>query len=410
MSHGNHAPSEAARSYREGLKAAGEAPKRASSRGGFFVLDRTTFHHACKLGVRPAVALMILARFTGRSGVFTRASAHAIEQRTGIGRKAAREAIETLARSGIIERLGTDARPRYALQRIETRPPLPAHHAAALARALRGEKLTRSESAIMQHVEAAGYARRCGRWEAVEAPESEPVWLPNALVDGIEGRESPAELLRQSGDVMALRLLVDLYTVHRLDEWGGINRRVIRESYREVSRVEAGTVFVLALETEQRLAEWCDVTRPHESPPPDAGRALWERVHLLERLGLVSFVPHVLDGDGAVVYPCPIEGGESMECATGEAARKAAAVLLRRHAANAEGYLVALTAPVLVVVPRHMARARVEGVARLAFRPKTRATAAWLSETAETCARWQQVFETTANDGTTAAHVGVKVG
>lgn len=380
------------------------------------MLDQGIFHKACGLGMRPAVALLVLTRFTGRNGTTTRASAHAIEQRTGIGRKAAADAIEALVRAGIVTRSGSMTRPKYTIaQVVDTRLPLSPNQAAALARALRGEKLSRSDNALMGNVVLAGHAlRRDQRWEEVPPPDREPVWLPNALVDGIDGRESPVELVRQTGDAMALRLLVDLYATHRLDEWGGINPKVVREEFREVFRHAVGTVFVLAFEPQRKAADWNSITEPHRAPPPETGRNLWERLNILQRFGLVHFVPHVLDGDGATAYPCSAAVGESDERELGVAARHAAEALIldvgdpASRAAFGDHFHKPGT--VVVVVPRHMERASVVGIGRLKFRARTRANTAWLTNLTEISAKWLPIFAQMKSQHITRGHVGAKTG
>jgi hypothetical protein len=56
----------------------------------------------------------------------------------------------------------------------------------------------------------------------------------------------------------------------------------------------------------------------------DDAHAFFERLAMIERLGLLVFVPHVVDGDGAPVYPCSKSTGHAMEVELGAAAREAA--------------------------------------------------------------------------------------
>lgn len=402
-----------------------------TARGGFFVIESESFHAACAIGLRPAVALLVLARFTGRGGTVTRASANAIEQRTGIGRKAAREAIDALTAHGIIRREGSATKPRYIIVRTVDRPDprgsLTEAQRSVIARCLRGEKLTKRDAAVATNLAARGFVKRTpsGGFEEIPRDDATPVWLPNELVDGVNGNPSPVELVRQTGDAMALRLLVDLYEWHRLDEWCGVDPRTLRERYEEQFRHAVGAVFVIA-STPETLSAWMEkpITKPHVATidgKADA-RAFWPRLDVLQRCGLVRFVPHVIDGDGAVVYPCSSESaggnrkGEAAETRIGEAAFRAAERLLDPGTAEHNEFIDVFTDHadgavndgVAFIVPRHMEKASVIGIARLTFRPKTRATATWLSELAQTAEQWVARFNDAAEHGRTVGIVGAQ--
>lgn len=408
-------------------------PRKApSTRGGFFVIELESFHAACAIGLRPAVALLVLARFTGRGGTVTRASANAIEQRTGIGRKAAREAIDALTARGIIRREGSATKPRYIIVRTVDRPDprgsLTEAQRSVIARCLRGEKLSKRDAAIAANLAARGFVKRTesGGFEESPRDDATSVWLPNELVDGVNGNPSPVELVRQTGDVMALRLLVDLYEWHRLDEWCGVDPSTLRERYKEQFRHAIGAVFVLA-STPETLVTSLDkpVAKPHVAMidgKADA-RAFWPRLDALQRCGLVRFVPHVIDGDGAVVYPCASSTvgtnrrGEPAEARIGEAAHRAADWLLvpgtEEHITFSDVFEdcdddVPFNEGVAFIVPRHMEKASVVGIARLTFRPKTLLTARWLSELAQTAEHWEGVFNDAAKHGRTAGIVGAQ--
>lgn len=390
---------------------AADAARQKPKHGGFFIVDRGMFHKACALGLRPAIALLILARFTQGKSPISRASSNAIEKRTGIGRKAAREAIAALETAGIVTRSGTPTRPVHRITRHEDLPdprgPITEAHQKAFARAalngraaamnpLKAPALSRADAAIMGHLEKAGHVRRVGhRWEAVPRAPGEAVYLPNELVDGVPGRDSPAELIRQTGDPLTLRLLVDLYTAHRLDEWHGVDPRIVWQKFEEVYRREVGSVLVLGWKAPGK--EWANnanpITIPHKSD--DNMSALWPRLAMLERLGLLVFVPHVVDGDAAPVYPCSLSTGHPMEVELGAAAREAARNIVnsrdpgsRSNEPDPED-----VADIIAVVPLHMKRASLVGVARLTFRPKTAMTAAWMAELAATHAAWMERFK-----------------
>lgn len=399
----------AARKAADAADAARQKPKR----GGFFIVDRGMFHKACALGLRPAIALLILARFTQGKSPISRASSNAIEKRTGIGRKAAREAIAALETAGIVTRSGTPTRPVHRITRHEDLPdprgPITEAHQKAFARAalngrvaamnpLQAPKLSKVDAAIMGHLEKAGHVRRVGlRWEPVPRAPGEPVYLPNELVDGIGENPSPVELIRQTGDPLTLRLLVDLYTAHRLDEWHGVDPRIVWHKFEEVYRREVGSVLVLGWKAPG--SPWVDmsiaIVKPHLVADEPEAREFFPRLRMIQRLGLLVFVPHVVDGDAAPVYPCSLSTGHPMEVELGAAAREAARNIVnsrdpgsRSNEPDPED-----VADIIAVVPLHMKRASLVGVARLTFRPKTAMTAAWMAELAATHAAWMERFK-----------------
>ncbi len=420
-------------------------PRKApSTRGGFFVIELESFQAACTIGLRPAVALLVLARFTGRGGTVTRASANAIEQRTGIGRKAAREAIDALTARGIIRREGSATKPRYIIVRTVDRPDprgsLTEAQRSVIARCLRGEKLSKRDAGVAANLVTRGFVKRTesGGFEESPRDDATSVWLPNELVDGVNGNPSPVELVRQTGDVMALRLLVDLYEWHRLDEWCGVDPRTLRERYEEKFRHAVGAVFVIASMPAELTGDnaLLPLFAPHierdtkGNPVREDGRIkaplFWSRLGVLQRCRLVRFVPHVIDGDRAVVYPCAAKTvgsdrrGEPAETRIGEAAFRAAERILgegtEEHTAFFDVFMEEgpdlrgrpAEDGVAFIVPRHMEKASVIGIARLTFRPKTQATARWLSELAQTAEHWEGVFNDAAEHGRTVGIVGAQ--
>lgn len=382
------------------------------ARGGFFVVEQEVFHKACALGLRPAVALLILARFTGRSGVRSSASSNAIEKRTGIGRKAAREAIAALEAAGLVQRSGKPTKPVHritpTLELPDPRGPISPEHDLAVKRAqnvareaaknpTKAPKLSKSDKARLGQLYRAGHVT--ADYQVIPRPEPVPVYLPNELVDGVEGRPSPVELIRQTGDMMMLRLLVDLYPHHRLDEWHGVDPRELREGFKEVFREPIGTVLVLGWRVGALVINWGDLSNPHRVDGDAPVGPFWNRVEALQQLGLISFVPHVVDGDGAPIYPCPDaqDTCHNIEREIGADARAAAVALARGFGAE---YQTAEPYEYLAAVPAHMATATLVGIGRLTFRPKTAMTAAWLSELALARDAWRPRFAALAKGQT----------
>ena len=95
---------------------------------------------------------------------------------------------------------------------------------------------------------------------------------------------------------------------------------------------------------------------------------------LLETLGLVDFVPHLVEGSGPdaeIIHPYGQGQTNSLEDRLGMAASDAAYALLTNLSENWAGrYHIA-------PVPKHITNVQMIGIARLFYRPHTRATAAW---------------------------------
>ncbi|HLM41154.1 MAG TPA: hypothetical protein VK434_16375 [Microvirga sp.] len=87
-----------------------------SGRGGFFTVDRRTWARACSSGLNAAVAYLVLARGTARDNRATAWSVQAVETYTGISRGRAQQALELLARNGLVGVLREGTRPKYLLR------------------------------------------------------------------------------------------------------------------------------------------------------------------------------------------------------------------------------------------------------------------------------------------------------
>lgn len=368
------------------------------NRGCFFVIERRIFHQACDLGLHPAIALLVLVRFSDGTNRRTKASVHAVEKHTEIGRSAARDAIHALARAGIVIPWGPRTLPRYTIASEgdlpDPRGTLSERRRSILGRATSGGALKPAERRLLGEMENEGWVQRLGtRYVALPRDSSEPIWLPNELIDGIAGAPSPVDRIKQTGKALALRLFIDLYTVHRLEEWRGVSPDVLKVCYDEVFRRQVGAVwvsgwkraspaFVANLES--------DIVAPHVTGkgPERSASMLFEHLRKLEDLGLLTFVPHAVDNDNVAIYPCPQEFGRisSMilpaERELGELVRDAAIRMLAGDSRSLPHDAL------ITIVPRHMDEAKLVGIARLHFRPKTAATAVWYSDLNQGCARW----------------------
>ena len=186
-------------------------------RGSFFAVDQHAWAEVCAKGMNAAVAYLVLACFSGRDNRITAASVQAIEKYTGIARSRARAAIDILISARLISQIQGGTKPRYDL--------LPSA-------------------------------------EIVEAPDW--IWLPNALVTGAAGEHSPVERVRQTQDVMTLRLLVDLYHEQNLREDGGISRRITWQRFERVKVGEQAQYVVWGFCSKELYVNLIDVAECHK--------------------------------------------------------------------------------------------------------------------------------------------------
>ncbi len=345
--------------------------RKADGRGHFFAVDARTWGHVCAQGMAPACAYLVLARFSGGDNATTKASVEAIEKYTAISRRQAGEARDALVAAGIIEMSKSPGgRPRYKLRAwLDVSP----------TRVAEGD-----------------------------APQW--IWLPNELVTGTTaGEVPPVERVRQTGDVGALRLLVDLYNAHDLAGDGGIAVNMLWQTYTRAHVATVGTAAAWAFTRETRsVSRKARPAIPHviETAVPRPGKAheihqdfapFWERFHALERLGLLHWYANVYDNPdgGAVVYPlgrCAEDAPSTpMEDRLYLAAETAAGAVAERA-----GVELPDGQEFYAVVPAHMGNVGVRAVARLRYRPKTSTTAKWFHDLNTTGEAWARRLEAVA--------------
>lgn len=222
---------------------------RSAGRGCFFAVDRRAWARVCTLGLNPAVSYLVLARGSGPDQRTTSWSVNAIEDRTNIARRRARKAIDSLVHAGLVRITKGGTRPSYYI--------LPAHEVPSCEGYLPPD-LDPIEQRVFDQIAAGqnwlsdkggkewGYRNprtvasglvRKGRaldlgqnryaaihYDPETASKPDWIWLPNSLIDGAGANVAPpVELVRQTLNGAALRLLIDLYHAHELASDGGIH-------------------------------------------------------------------------------------------------------------------------------------------------------------------------------------------
>ena len=212
-------------------------------------------------------AYLVLLAGTGSDHQLTKWSSTACEVYAGIGKPRAQHSIEELIRSGLIARTDVSTRlmPQYRLPAV----PL----------------------------------------------EEEPIFLPVQLVTGLD-RETPIlRRVRETGDGLLLRMLVDLYGLIQLDATHGIPlinlRRGAANGTQKIREIGVHGVWGLSLGTSQNAqGDWVAPHRIKTKDPDSAWNVFWERVALLKKIGAIWFEPWVFDGEDVDAEPLfPVDLG-----------------------------------------------------------------------------------------------------
>lgn len=373
--------------------------------------------------MNPAVAYLVIACGTGGDNRTSKWSTNAIEARTGISRSRSKEAITKLEEHGAVWRDPDSKpdRPKYKLRAAHDIPWCEGFPPTSLAPkyqpvldfmrdgwvdilettlpkdAAGKQRLSRFELQQMAKIlvdfrfverHSDGQHYRTRRYDEEAAIKPDWIWLPNSLINGIAEEVPPVELVRQTGDVLTLRLLVNLYGAHRLHEDGGIHFRRIREQYDRHQIGQRGQYVVWGFVPKTTIA-WKDTSfvAPHfreanedESQQKDA----WEKFstcwNRLKNLGLIELVAHLIHTDsdeGEIIHPMARgRTGQEIERAVSAAAQQAAeAMLTEEQVAWSRKHGFTTLAP----VPRHIEDVQMVGIARLRYRPWTAPTKAFVA-------------------------------
>ena len=398
--------------------------------GSFFSIDRRIWHRVCRLGLNAGIAYLCLARGAGRSR-FSSWSVNSITTYTGIGPKRALQAIDALVSAGIVKKLRGGSRPLYELLSFseigeEPKPDLSDEEQRVLAIVLR---LTSEKSPsvnipkVGRHdnawsygnpYEAAlqlarkGHLQHKGGHTFSRAPqvkpeasaEHMPIWLPNALVEGAASETPPIELVRQSQNPFALRLFVDLYFSQSLNDERGIQWRTpgLRQSYERKQIGEAGPYIIWAfypggLTASGKGPGW-ELMAGEPGSHEERSKEFWDALGILERAGLLTRVPHLVESDdftaAEVIHPLSISGGvgETAEVDLGVAARDAAKALIGEDRVY-EAYGSVM--PLIAAIDAIRSKVTAIGIYRLTYKPGTSASAIWRLNL-DKCLQWTRAY------------------
>lgn len=241
--------------------------KRGKGRGGnFFAVDRDVWERLWEVTTSNrfnlASTYLVLSAGTGSNHQLSKWSTKACERHVGIGKPRAKVAVDELIEHGLAEHTeqSTRAFPQYRLQAI----PL----------------------------------------------ESDPIFLPIAIVTGLDVEASMLRRIREAGDPLLLCMLVDLYGLIQVDATFGIPisalSQIPLEDYpaRKVFEVGVHAIWAIRLSgTRTAGGTWTD---PHRPKGHKTWENFWARVAVLESIGAIWYEPWAFDGtadDAEPLFP-----------------------------------------------------------------------------------------------------------
>ncbi|MGH7193546.1 MAG: hypothetical protein ACREJM_08445 [Candidatus Saccharimonadales bacterium] len=308
--------------------------------GDFFAIGKEQWNSACKLGLNPAVAFLVLARGSGRDNITTRWSAEAVAQHTGISWRRAQDAIAELERAK-----------------------------------------------LASNTKEAG--QRPTRKLAFPDDMDKALWLPNALVDGVGGAASPVARLRMTQNVDYLQAFIELYGLQDLAGDGGLPRKLIWTPFTREHVCDAGQFKVYGFT--HRTESYCNTTgslaRFHDKVKPKDGWRSWAFLGTLQNMGLLETVHYLAEGESTDAELLHALTGDADALAVSVAASNSISSLPEWVTHRGENYDYAL--PVIRDIPAPA----VCGVYRLTFRPHTKLTAAWWAQHKAACERFTSIYD-----------------
>ena len=233
----------------------GRTDAKSGEKGKFFAVAAHDFHFACELGMNQALAYLVCACGSGKDNATSKWSVNALHKYCGVSRLRGKAAFDGLLHNGLLKLKKGGKHPIYTIPKTN---------------------------------------------------QDDWIWLPNALITGAVGETPPVERVRETSDVMILRLLVDLYGHAYIAEEGGVARSIVRVDYKRSLLVRRGEYAFYGFD---RLPQTCfsnhEVVKPHldSSRGDTMAQPFFERVRTLVTIGLLQWVPTLFDSpDGEVIY------------------------------------------------------------------------------------------------------------
>lgn len=292
------------------------------SQGNFFAVGAAEFEKACDLGLRPAVALLVMARGTLKDQATTSWSAQAVFDNTGMAWRRAKEAIQALIEARIVTQLKAGKTPRYKLAKPK---------------------------------DTDGF-----------------IWLPNEIVDGAGNEVPPVRRLRERGDTLLFRKFIQLYSAQDLTADGGLPRTLARSVYSREKICPVGAFIVYGFKHETTSCNASGVLAECNGLEDDEGnRGGWIVLNPLRTMGLIEEVRYMTeseDYESELLYPMNAETEEATYGLIPFFDSSGGAGFARK---------IEIYHPLVGIALRDLNAPTLIGVFRLRYRPKTAKTTVW---------------------------------
>lgn len=294
--------------------------------GNFFVLDRGVWSRLWEVEATNRLnfvsAYLVMSAGTGSDHQLSKWSAKACERHVGIGKPRAKIAIDELIEHGFAAytEKSSKAFPQYKLQEVPS--------------------------------------------------ESDPIFLPIAMVTGLAAEASLLRRVREVGDPMLLRMLVDLYGLVQIDTTYGIPITALSQTAssdfpaRKVFEVGVHAIWAMRLSgTRVAGGDW---TAPHHTKN---WKIFWDRVKTLEEIGAVWYEPWVYessDPDAEPMFPVSLTSSKGTKVDADVVNLTNTIEEASISLAEGRAYLIEMYSDdVLVPLSRHRQAPDIRGVARL---------------------------------------------
>lgn len=314
----------------------------------FFVVDRNVFHRVSLLGIDAQVTYLVAAMGTGKDHSTTAYGAHAVERYAGLPRGRAREGFNTLRREKLLRHYGKRERigPRIIQRR---RLVLPAKTKRDL------------------------------------------IFMPSTLVTGTGTEQSPLSIIREMGDPLTIRMLVDLYGAHNLVDYWGIDTAILRATWEKKSICERGEWVIWGFTRGSFQARADDLIKPHlilnEEYKKDWS-AFWARLGALTGAGLIEWIPTLFGSSEDDAPPImPVDGNLNPELELSAAIEAAADSMMT------DWQVDGADCELIVPVRRHLYDCEIRSIARLLYRPNTNQISQWFAHLCKVSRRYSDLYQ-----------------
>jgi hypothetical protein len=305
----------------------------------FFCVRRDFINEICDIGVNEAVTILVLLCFSDRSNIHTSASTNAVESYSGIGRIRARKFIQELCARQIIVKTNEGTRPQYLI-------------------------------------------------EGNMGGSSDYIFLPKEIIMGAAGSIfTPISQIRLTNDPTLLKVFLNLYYYHYLNEHGGVDRQIFRSVYRSRKVGEHAQLAIWRIDSADK---W--IYGGKEFELGITGDAFFDCVDKLIRMGLFEVKRQIaeseeLDSEIIGMYSSCGDDFEkviySLSYGFSEAVQEENTIpMLHRLWDECE----------VVFAPKTLENLVFIGVLRARFRAKTGLTSSWRAKMEQSNAYWKLFF------------------